>query len=122
MHHRPLFAFAGGDISPDGIDGAAAIIDKNGLSGTSAQGFQPQRAGTGEEIQDRPSPANVPQYVKDRLSNAIGGGSDRLSPRGVQPPPFIFTGDDAQSLSPKYRAAMSLNAKIKAFQSLRKSM
>jgi hypothetical protein len=77
-------------------DSARVLIDKEDFAGASGQGFQPQRAGAGKQIETARIADCRLQPVKDGFAHAIGRRPNRRARGEPQPSASPLAADDSQ--------------------------
>ena len=80
----------GFDVVADQAAGFGAGVDEDDRGGAAAHGFEAERAGAGEEVEDLEAGEVVAdaarEDVEDRLADAVGGGADRVVARASAAP------------------------------------
>ena len=75
LHHlRALSQLSGGQVGIDGLDGGALVIDEAGEASALAERLDAERAGAGEQVQERGTLEHGAQDVEEGFFGAI---SDR---------------------------------------------
>lgn len=95
LDHLPLTAAQGRQVLLELVGGASVHLDQGDLLGIAGQGFQPQPAAAGEQIQAAGTAHVGSQPVEDGLLDAIRGGSEPFHIPDGEFAPLPLTADDS---------------------------